>query len=55
LQRTRPGRWMTGMSSAQWEQQHDGKPIRLLITCRLAGYDQWLLGPFDIYVEQDPN
>jgi len=55
LQRTRPGRWMTGMSSAQWERQHGGKPIRLLITCRLAGYDQWLLGPLDIYVEQDPN
>jgi hypothetical protein len=43
---------MTGTSSSRWEQQHEGNPVRILITCRLAGYDPWFLGPFDLQVEQ---
>ncbi len=52
LRRTRPGHWMTGTSPSRWEQQHDGDPVRILITCRLAGYDPWFLGPFDLHVDQ---
>jgi hypothetical protein len=52
LRRTRPGRWMTGTSPSAWEQQHEGKPVRLLISCRLAGYGPWFLGPFDLRVGQ---
>lgn len=43
LTRTRPGRWMGTYTQKHWQQDFEGQPIRLLITCRHEGYDPWLL------------
>ncbi|HVB41329.1 MAG TPA: hypothetical protein VNF47_01320, partial [Streptosporangiaceae bacterium] len=41
LHRTRPGHWMTGTSQEEWRKQHEGKPIRLRLTCQRDGYEPW--------------
>ena len=40
LVRTRPGAWMAGALLETWRADHGG-PLRLLITCSLAGYEPW--------------
>lgn len=37
-----PGRWMTGTTQQQWQDQYRGYPVRLVITCR-SGDDEWTL------------
>jgi hypothetical protein len=41
MRHTQPGRWMTGTSPEDWRRQHRGKPVRVLLTCRRAGYEPW--------------
>lgn len=43
LKRTRPGYWMSTYSQEQWQDDYEDQPIRLLITCRRAGYEPWTL------------
>jgi len=50
LNRTRPGHWMSATSQQAWQEQHDGQPLRLLITCRVADAT-WTI-PYDVDVEQ---
>ena len=42
LVRTRPDRWMTGMSQATWDHDHSG-PLRLKLTCRRGDDEPWIL------------
>lgn len=49
LNRTRPGHWMSATTQQAWQEQHDGRPIRLLITCRFADAT-WAI-PYDVEVE----
>jgi hypothetical protein len=34
---------MTGTTSEEWRKQYAGKPIRLLVTCRLGSAEPWTL------------
>jgi len=43
MTRTLPGRWMSSFSQANWKMQHEDQPLRLLITCRQAGHDPWII------------
>lgn len=43
LKRTQPGYWMSTYSQQQWQEDYEDQPIRLLITCRRAGYEPWTL------------
>ena len=36
-------RWMTGTSQEDWRKQQAGKPVRLLLTCRVGEYEAWLI------------
>ncbi|MGZ2359648.1 hypothetical protein LRE75_23555 [Streptomyces sp. 372A] len=42
IERTRPGRWMTGMTAEQWQGRYTHLPIRVLVTCR-RGEETWVL------------
>jgi hypothetical protein len=42
LERTRPGRWMTGTSREGWQRQWRDFPIRLTLICR-RGDEEWRL------------
>ncbi|MFF4791809.1 hypothetical protein ACFY2M_19070 [Streptomyces sp. NPDC001276] len=42
MERTRPGRWMTGKTMDQWQEEYLGHPVRLVITCRV-GDEEWVL------------
>jgi hypothetical protein len=53
LSRTRPGEWMSAMSQEQWAKQYDKLPIRLLITCRYPGFEQWTILR-EVMPENDP-
>lgn len=43
LRRTRAGHWMSATSQDAWRKQHMDQPLRLLIRCRQAGQEPWLL------------
>jgi hypothetical protein len=43
LRRTEPSQWMSTYSQQQWQAEYEDQPIRLLITCRRAGYEPWTL------------
>jgi hypothetical protein len=51
---TRPGRWMTATSQEDWRKQQAGKPVRLLLTCRLGEYEPWLI-QCDVAVTEKPR
>ena len=40
MQRTRPGHWMTGTSQQDWRARHQGRAVRLLLTCVHDG-ERW--------------
>lgn len=42
MEPTSPGRWMTGTTPEQWQEQYRGHPVRLVITCRV-GDEEWVL------------
>jgi hypothetical protein len=52
MRRTQLGQWMTGTSPEQWRNQHEGKPVRLLLTCLREGYESWTVQR-DIEVARD--
>jgi hypothetical protein len=45
---TAPPYWATGMTPQQWMRQHDGEPVRLLLSCRLGDH-RWEL-PYDVQI-----
>ncbi|XUM00249.1 hypothetical protein ACQ86F_25395 [Streptomyces venezuelae ATCC 10712] len=40
LDRTMPGTWMEGKTYDSWQQEYEGHPLRLLLTCR-RGEETW--------------
>jgi len=34
---------MSTYSQGQWEDDFEGQPVRVLITCKREGYDPWML------------
>jgi hypothetical protein len=53
LTHTRPGRWMDGTQDA-WRKQQAGKPVRVLLTCRLGDYEPLFI-QCDVPVEEKPR
>jgi hypothetical protein len=52
VMRTRAGSWMSEGSVASWRADRAG-PMRLVITCELAGFEPWSV-PIDLTVEDFP-
>lgn len=42
MERTRPGRWMTGKTQDQWQDDYRGEPVRIVLTCRVSD-EEWTL------------
>jgi hypothetical protein len=51
LRATRPGRWMSSASQAEWHKRWQGQPVRLLVICVCDGYEPWFIQQ-DLKVEQ---
>lgn len=48
-----PPHWSTHATTASWAKEYEGQPVRLLLRCRKAGFEPWIV-PVEIVPEPLP-